>query len=162
MFLAEALMSRADLRSRVEQVRAQLRVSARWQEGEEPEESATVLLAHLRGLEDELTALVRSIARTNGQAELEPGMTIAEALVVRDGLAARRRSLVAAADAASGPSQEWESVWDEDEGRSRRVRVSFVQGLDVKALRVEADRVAAEFRALDVSLQGANWRVQLV
>lgn len=63
MKLAEALVSRADMQKRLEQLRERLRLSALVQEGEQPPENPADLLAELERLIAELTALIPRINR---------------------------------------------------------------------------------------------------
>ncbi len=62
--------------------------SARYQEGEQPAESAVDLLAQARALTGDLESLIRRINRTNAASELEPGVTITDAIARRDALEA--------------------------------------------------------------------------
>jgi hypothetical protein len=155
MKLAEALAQRADATRRVEQLRARIVGSARYQEGEEPAEDARALLVEVADVLDELETLIRRINRTNVVAELEPGVTVTDALARRDVLRLRHAVLSAAADAAAG----------RDRGgmvRQLRSELKMLAALPVAELRSQADRLAREIRDLDVRIQQRNWEVELV
>jgi hypothetical protein len=63
MKLAEALAERADAVRRVDQLRARVVGSARYQEGEEPAEDAQALLLEAGDVLDTLERLIRRINR---------------------------------------------------------------------------------------------------
>lgn len=100
MKLAEALVLRADAARRVEQLRARVVGSARYQEGEEPAEDAGALLAEAGEVLGELEDLIRRINRTNAHAVVEGGGTLTDALARRDVLRLRHSVVTSAADAA--------------------------------------------------------------
>jgi len=157
MKLAEALALRSDAQKRLAQLQARAVGAARYQEGEEPPELAADLLAAARAVTEEIEALVRHINRTNASTELEPGLTITDAIAQRDVLALRRKLVTAVADAAAG---------DEDRlgGWRRQLRSELRQLTDVPVadLRREADDLARRYRELDVRLQEANWATELI
>jgi hypothetical protein len=154
MKLAEALALRSDAQKRVAQLQARALASARYQEGEQPSESAADLLAEARRVIDEIEGLVRTINRTNAATELEPGVTITDAIARRDALAQQRKLLAAVADAAAGGGDG--RMW-----RQLRSELREVTDLPVGELRREADDVSRQYRELDVRLQQANWTTDL-
>lgn len=154
MKLAEALALRSDAQKRLEQLKARAVACARYQEGEPPVEDAAALLAQARDVVVEIEDLVRRINRTNAASELEPGLTLTDAIARRDALAARRKLVVAVADAAAGDHQ---GGW----ARQLRSELRFVTDLPVAQLREEADRIARDYRELDTRLQAANWTVDV-
>jgi hypothetical protein len=155
MKLAEALALRSDAQKRAILLQARALASARYQEGEQPSESAADLLAEARAVVDEVETLVRRINRTNAATELEPGVTITDAIARRDALAQHRKVLAAVADAAAGRSDG--RMW-----RQLRSELREVTDLPVGELRREADDVSRQYRELDVRLQQANWATDLV
>ena len=102
MLLGEALADRASKKKQLEQVEARAVSVARYQEGEQPAESAEELLAQGRTLIGELRELARRINRTNSATDLDPGFTLTDALALRDGYAAQYRMVTAIADAGAG------------------------------------------------------------
>lgn len=155
MKLAEALALRADAQKRLEQLKARATAAARYQEGEPPAEDAAALLTRAAEVVDEIEDLVRRINRTNAATELEPGMTLTDAIARRDALASRRRLTAAVADAAVGESGHG---W----ARQLRSELRYVTDLPVRDLRDRADRLAREHRELDTRLQAANWAVDVL
>ena len=156
MKLAEALAVRSDTQKRLAQILARAVASARYQEGEQPAESAVELVAQARALTEELESLIRRINRTNASTELEAGLTITDAIARRDALALRRKVLTNVADAASGSN-------DRNQGWARQLRseLRLVTDVPVPELRAEADDLARQYRELDVRIQEANWATEL-
>jgi len=155
MKLAEGLALRADAARRVEQLRSRIAGSARYQEGEEPPEDATALLAEAGAALDELQILIRRINRTNAAAEIGADGTITDALARRDVLRLRHAVVTTAADAAAGNSHG-------GIGRQLRSELKMLAALPVAGLRAQADEIARELRELDIRIQRANWEVDLL
>lgn len=151
MKLAEALILRADLQKRLEQVRARLYNNVLIQEGEEPSERPESLLKEFMGIEKDLTKLIQAINRTNHQSAFNEELTIAEALVERDALLSQRNLYFQAADRAS-----------EKQDRYSRTEIKNVSTIDVKEFQKAADDLAKEYRKLDTKIQGLNWNIDLI
>jgi hypothetical protein len=151
MKLAEALVLRADIQKRVEQLRERLKASALVQEGDQPPEEPQELLTELEGLLDQLAGLIVGINRTNLQTMVDDRLTLTESLAQRDVLDLRLGILKALADTAAQRLDRY--------GRSEIRRVPTV---DVGALRKEIDRLARERRELDTAIQATNWTTELV
>jgi hypothetical protein len=149
--LAEALASRADAQKRLAQLRNRIAMSARYQEGDAPSEDAGELLAEADRIADDLERLIRAINKTNSLTEVEPGISLTDALARRDVLAVRRSMVQSAADAGSIRQD-----------RSTRSEVKFVTSLDVPELRRRADDLAREYRELDARVQALNWETELI
>ncbi len=151
MKLAEALVLRADLQKRIEQLRDRLQQSALVQEGEQPPENPQELLAELERLINELTSLITRINRTNVSAETASGVSITAALARRDTLALQYSVLDAVANRAG-----------DRVSRYSRTEIRTVPTVDVAALRRQLDRLAEQRRELETALQAANWTSDLV
>ena len=154
MKLAEALAERSDAKRRVEQLRARLVGSARYQEGETPAEDAASLLAEAGEALDALESLIRRINRTNATVDMGADGTLTDALARRDVLRVRHALLTTAADAASGRDQR--SV------RQLRSELAMVSALPVAELRAQTDALAREMRELDMRIQRTNWEADLL
>ncbi len=155
MKLAEGLALRADAARRVEQLRARIVGSARYQEGEEPAENAAALLAEVGMVLDEFEELIRRINRTNAAAQIGSDGTITDALARRDVLRLRHAVATSAADAATGRNHG-------GSGRQLRSELKMLAALPVAELRAQADGLAREIRELDVRIQRSNWEVDLL
>ncbi|MER5866264.1 DIP1984 family protein [Kitasatospora sp. NPDC002040] len=154
MKLAEALAERAAASRRVEQLRARVIGSARYQEGEEPAENAAEILAQAGEVLDELERLIRQINRTNSTAVVEGGGTLMDALARRDVLRLRHSVLTSAADAAAGKGQHGV--------RQLRSELRILSALPVVELHARADVLAKELREVDTLIQRTNWEIDLI
>jgi hypothetical protein len=150
MKLAEALVLRADHQKRVAQLKQRLQLVARVQEGDRPAEDPQALLAELERVIAELTDLIQRINRTNAATALEPGLTISDALAVRDML-----------DLRHGAFRELAQRATVTQDRYSRSEIRFQSTVDAGALQHRADQVAQERRDLDTRLQAANWVIDL-
>ncbi|WP_432969168.1 DIP1984 family protein [Dactylosporangium sp. CA-233914] len=153
MKLAEALALRADASRRVEQLRARIAGSARYQEGETPAEDAAALLAEVGAVLDELESLIRRINRTNAATVVEGG-TLTDALARRDVLRLRHGVVTSAASAAAGEGQRGL--------RQLRSELKMLSALPVADLRREADDLARQLREVDTLIQRTNWEADLL
>lgn len=157
MLLGEALADRASKKKQLEQVAARATSVARYQEGEQPAESAEQLLDQGRRLIGVLRDLARRINRTNSATELDPGFTLTDALAMRDAYAAQYRLVTAIADAGAGGVRQGIG-W----GRQLRSELQQVSAVQVADLRAEADQIAEGRRRLDVRIQQAGWSTELL
>lgn len=151
MKLAEALVLRADLKKRIEQLRARLQLSTMVQEGEQPPENPQELLAEMERLVTQWTDLVVRINRTNLQGQIADGTQLTDALARRDGLALRSSVLNTVAEAASNRLD-----------RYSRTEIKKVPTVDVGAIRRQMDTLARQWRELDTAIQAANWAIDLI
>ncbi len=151
MKLAEALILRADAQKRVEQLRDRLTSSAKVQQGEQPPENPSDLLAELERVSTTLLKLVKDINRTNVLSVLEDGMTIADAIAARDNLMLRRGVYASLAQAATVT----QSIYSRSE-------VKFVSTVNVADIQRRVDDLSAQHRELDARIQAANWNTDLL
>jgi hypothetical protein len=151
MKLAEALVLRADLQTRLAQMRTRLTQSALVQEGEQPPENPTELLAELAQMLAQLQDLVARINKTNLQATLPNGTTLTDALAQRDILSQQHSIISELANTASNRIERY--------GRSEIRKLATV---DVAALRRQLDELARQRRELDTTIQATNWTIDLI
>jgi hypothetical protein len=150
MKLAEALVQRADLQKRIEQIRQRLKRSALVQEGEQPPENPGELLAEVERLLGELTSLIGRINRANLATQLADGTTLTDALARRDTLALHYSILEDLATAASV-----------ELNRYSRTEIKSFPTIQVSAVRRQMDTLAQQRRELDTAIQATNWTVDL-
>jgi hypothetical protein len=150
MKLAEALVLRADVQKRIEQMRNRLRQSVIVQEGETPPEDPQELLSEAERLTNQLAQLVAGINRANLATTLADGSTLTEALARRDALQMQYSLIESAAETASARVDRY--------GRSEIRKVSTV---DVGALRKQMERLAKARRELDTAIQATNWATEI-
>ncbi|HEY7127628.1 MAG TPA: DIP1984 family protein [Ktedonobacterales bacterium] len=151
MKLAEALVLRADIQKRVEQLRQRLTQSAMVQEGETPPEEPAALFAELARLLTQLPTLVTQINRTNLQTRLPEGKTLTQALAERDALDLRLSVLNTLAQVPSSRTN-----------RYSRSEIRYVITVDMGDIRRQIDQLAQQRRELDTAIQATNWNTDLV
>ena len=151
MKLAEALIWRADAKKRLEQIKARLLRNAKVQEGDAPAEDPARLLEEYTRLVDEFRLMVQRINRTNSMAALREGLTLSDALAVRDALSMRVDVLRSLAQTA---------VVTQD--RFTKSEVKFRSTVNVAELQQQIDQLAVEHRTLDAEIQALNWQVELL
>ncbi|MBS1251872.1 MAG: hypothetical protein MAG451_00906 [Anaerolineales bacterium] len=151
MKLAEALILRADQQKRIEQLKQRLLRNAKVQEGDEPAENPQALLAELERVSEELEQFIQRINRTNSATELEPELTLTDALATRDVLRLKHgiyRNLAQAATVT--------------QDRYSRSEVKFKSTVRISDIQKQADQLAKEYRELDAKIQQANWQTELL
>ena len=151
MKLAEALAERSDCQNRLEEMKKRLIRSARVQEGDQPAEDTTELLAESERVFARLLELVSAINRTNSKTTFDNNRTISDAIAERDVVAKRRAFLIGIAEAA-GTRQD----------RYSRSEVRFVATVSVGRLQAEVDQLAKRYRELDTRMQELNWNTELI
>jgi hypothetical protein len=150
MKLAEALVLRADVQKRIEQLRNRLRLSVLIQEGETPPENPQELLAEAERVTNQLARLVARINRANLATALPDGSALTDALARRDALQTRYSLIETAADTASARIDRY--------GRSEIRKIATV---DVGALRKQLEELVKERRELDTAIQATNWATEI-
>lgn len=151
MKLAEALILRADIQKRMEQIRNRLYNNVLTQEGELPSENPEILLEEFMSLQKDLTSIIKSINRTNNNTQFNDNISLSEALVDRDTILSKRTILSNAADRAS-----------EKQDRYSRSEIKNISTIDIKDFQKQADILSKEFRELDTKIQGLNWNTDLI
>lgn len=151
MKLAEALILRADLQKKIEQLKSRLENNVVVQEGDKPSEEPDVLLREFENCVIELTNLIKRINKTNNQTRFNEEWTLADALAERDGIWEKRLVLSHIAEAASIKQD-----------RYSRTEIKYISIVNVKEMQKEVDRLSKEFRELDTKIQGLNWTVDLI
>ena len=150
MKIAEALIERADIQKRIEQLRDRLSNNALVQEGEEPAEDPTSLLSELDRLEKRLCELDARINLTNANT-VSGGMTVTEMLALRDCLAQKTDIM---RDFLRAASQKWM--------RGRGSEIVVKSTVSVSELQKQVDDISKQLRELDTRIQGINWNTDLI
>lgn len=149
MKLAEALQERADLNSKINELRSRLSNNATVQEGEAPAENPAELLSQLDECAARLEELIARINATNCATVTERG-TLTELIAKRDCLTLRLSAYRNLVDEASCLAP-----------RATRTEIKIVSAVDVKKLQKQADELAKELRLTDNLIQQSNWLTEL-
>lgn len=150
MKLAEALQERADVNTRIDQLRERLKNNAQVQEGEKTAEDPAELMRELDGCVARLESLIARINRTNSQT-VQDGRTLTQMLARRDALTTQISVYHAFLSDAS-------RIWQRASGSEIKLK----SAVDVKALRAKVDGLAKELRTLDNAIQALNWTTELL
>ena len=150
MKLAEALILRADIQKRIEQLRHRLMNNAKVQEGDAPAEKPEALLKELEAATAELEKLIKRIHKTNSATEFEKGRTLTDALAERDVLLLRKGVYSGLVTAATVTQQLYS-----------RSEIKFVATVNVGRTQKQADALAKQYRELDAKIQEFNWKTDL-
>lgn len=149
MKLAEALQERADLNSKINELRSRLSNNATVQEGEAPAENPAELLSQLDECAARLEELIARINATNCATVTERG-TLTELIAKRDCLTFRLSAYRNLVDEASCLAP-----------RATRTEIKIVSAVDVKKVQKQADELAKELRLTDNLIQQSNWLTEL-
>ena len=149
MKLAEALILRADLQTRLEQLRQRMIANARVQEGEEPSEDPKELLKELDGITKKLEEMITRINLTNAATVVEK-VTLTEMLAKRESLMQKISVMRSLLETAGNVIM-----------RGSKTEVKILSTVPVAKLRKETDQMSEELRKLDTKIQSLNWTTEL-
>ncbi|MCQ2407624.1 MAG: DIP1984 family protein [Oscillospiraceae bacterium] len=150
MKLAAALMRRADLQNKINELEIRLLHNARVQEGEKPAEAPAELLEALHETFREHEALVTAINLTNAQSSVD-GQTITARIAHRDTLMWKQRVLRGFLNEASILAP-----------RTAKTEIRITSAVDVRKLQKQLDGIAKELRECEEKLQEINWTTELI
>ncbi|MBQ1447894.1 MAG: DIP1984 family protein [Erysipelotrichaceae bacterium] len=150
MKLAEALQERADLNTRISELRNRLSNNALVQEGEKPAEDPTELLKQLDDSCARLEELMARINKTNQETKSE-GKTITEMIAHRDALKVQVEIYRSLIEEASSNTR-----------RATRTEIKILSTVDVRKLQKKADAISKEIRTTDNKIQELNWTSELL
>ena len=150
MKLAEALQERADLRTKIDELRSRLTNNALVQEGDDPAEDPQELLSVLDAAVARSEELTARVNKTNCLTHAGEG-SITE--------------LIARKDALSLQLSVYRNLINEASQSARRARgteIKIVSAVNVRALQKKADHLAQELRRTDNRIQELNWTTELL
>lgn len=150
MKLAEALAERADIQTRIQQLRERLSLNAKVQEGEKPAEDPSNLLQETDLLITRLEELIYRINETNSKTSCA-GKSLTELLAKRDCLSLKVRILRSFLNQASNLV---------DRGYTTDIKIKST--ISVVNKQKELDKLSQELRKLDMQIQQCNWTTDLL
>ena len=151
MKLAEALIVRADLQKKMEQLRPRLTRSAKVQEGEKPPENPQDLIKELENLSAQLEELIRRINKTNAVTMCENDMSLTAALAKRDVLGVKRSLYHSLVEAAAVQQNRYSGS-----------EIKIESTVKVAKIQKQVDDLARQYRELDTQIQQVNWNTDLL
>ncbi|MBF1337291.1 MAG: DIP1984 family protein [Leptotrichia sp.] len=150
MKLAEALILRADLQKRIDQLRVRLNNNAKVQENDEPSEKPEELLNELDSNINQLKVLIKQINKTNC-VTVSNGQTLADLIAERDTLTLKSNVLRGFLNIAGQKVNLYSTT-----------EIKIMSTVDVPALQKELDLLSKKIRETDTELQQANWLTELI
>lgn len=150
MKLAEALIERADLQKRLDQLEERLYNNALVQDGEEPAEDPVSLLSEMEAVNASLEELVTRINLTNAAIKVD-GSTLTALIAKRDSLTRRVRITRRFLNAASQTGM-----------RSRGSEIILKSSVPVREMQKTVDELSKALRETDMTIQSANWSNDLI
>ena len=150
MKLAEALILRADLQKRIDQLRVRLNNNAKVQENDEPSEKPEELLNELDNNINQLKILIKQINKTNC-VTVSNGQTLADLIAERDTLTLKSNILRGFLNIAGQKVNLYSTT-----------EIKIMRTVDVPALQKELDLLSKKIRETDTELQQANWLTELI
>ena len=150
MKLAEALILRADLQKRIDQLRVRLNNNAKVQENDEPSENPEELLNELDNNINQLKILIKQINKTNC-VTVSNGQTLADLIAEKDTLTLKSNILRGFLNIAGQKVNLYSTT-----------EIKIMSTVDVPALQKEFDLLSKKIRETDTELQQANWLTELI
>ena len=150
MKLAEALILRADLQKRIDQLRVRLNNNAKVQENDEPSEKPEELLNELDSNINQLKVLIKQINKTNC-VTVSNGQTLADLIAERDTLTLKSNVLRGFLNIAGQKVNLYSTT-----------EIKIMSTVDVPALQKKLDLLSKKIRETDTELQQANWLTELI
>lgn len=150
MKLAEALIERADLQRRLDEIQSRIENNVIFQEGDKPSEDPTELLSQFDNIMTRIEELIMKINVTNNDTILENGSTMVAALAKRDILKRKQKAYREFATSATPGANRYSSS-----------EIKFVSAIDVTDIQKKADKIAKQYREVDSLIQQENWLTDL-
>lgn len=150
MKLAEALILRKDLQTRIARVRERLFANVLNQEGDAPSEDPSELIRRLNKAYAELEDIINRINKTNANTPFGDS-SLADAITKRDIMIRKVSVLREALQKASERTQ-----------RYSQKEIRIVTTLNIAEEEKWVDQLAYEARVLDSKIQAKNWEVDLL
>ena len=150
MKLASALVERADLQKRIQELSTRLNNNAKVQEGEKPSENPQELLEELKKDFVRLEELIARINKTNNET-VSGSETLTDLIAKRDCLKQR-----------IGIMRDFLNRSSEKTNRYTRTEIRILSTVSVSDLQKEVDALSKELRETDEKIQGLNWTTELI
>ena len=151
MKLAEALIERADLKTKLRSIESRLMNNAKVQEGLEPSEDPKKLIEELNQLTERFLYLVVHINKTNELTINREGKTISALIAERDALTQKHKILDNFIDAGSDLTS-----------RISHSEIRTISTFNVAETQKILDDISKQIRVTDTKIQELNWLTELI
>ena len=151
MKLAEALLLRSDLQTKLASLQQRINNNVLVQEGDQPSEDPYLLIKEAFIVNKELHELIQRIHATNAQAKSIEGKSLLFVLNQRDFLTQQHRILQQAIDSSR-----------RENGRYSSSEIRWIKTISVADLQKQADEMSKQLRQNNLEIQASNWQVDLI
>ncbi|OTG67942.1 septicolysin [Acinetobacter sp. ANC 4470] len=151
MKLAEALLLRSDLQTKLASLQQRINNTVLVQEGDQPSEDPNVLLSNAFAVNMELHDLIKRIHSTNAQAKTINGKSLLDVLNARDRFISQHRIIQQAIDSSR-----------RDNARYSSSEIRWIKVISVSELQKQADDISAKLRQNNLEIQASNWQIDLI
>ncbi|MDE6781305.1 MAG: DIP1984 family protein [Ruminococcus sp.] len=150
MKLAEALLLRAEMKTKIGQIAVRLNQNAKVQEGEKPAENPYTLIKELDSVSDEMEKLIKNINYTNC-ITVENGISLTDMIAEKDVLKEKITVMKNFLSNASAVVTRYSNT-----------EIKILSTVDVAELQKKVDAMSKQLRELDMNIQRINWTVDLI
>lgn len=151
MKLAEALLLRSDLQTKLASLQQRINTNILIQEGDQASEDANALIQEAFQVNAELHQIIRRIHLTNANAQTIHGKALLNVLNERDALTQKHRIVQQAIDSSR-----------RENGRYSSSEIRWVKTISVAELQKQADEISQQLRQNNLEIQASNWQVDLL
>ena len=151
MKLAEALLLRSDLQTKLASLQQRINNSVLIQEGDQPSEDPHTLIKEAQAVNAELYHLIQRIHATNAQAHTCDGRPLLAVLNERDALTSQHRIVQQAIDHTQRDNVRYSSS-----------EIRWIKTISVAELQKQADEISQKLRQNNLEIQASNWQVDLI
>lgn len=151
MKLAEALLLRSDLQTKLASLQQRINNNVLIQEGDELSEDPNALMGEAFNVNTELHHLIEKIHATNSQAKTSTGQSMLSVLNTRDLLTQQHRIIQQAIDSSR-----------RENGRYSSSEIRWVKTIAVADLQKQADAISQQLRQNNLEIQASNWQIELI
>lgn len=149
MKLAEVLKERADLNSKIQELRSRISSNVVMQEGVNPAEDPEQLIIELNHSIDRLEVLIATINTINCNTMID-GTSLTNLLAKKDALNLKINAYKAIVENASNLTN-----------RTYSTDIKNLSAIDVKKVQNDLDLYSKELRLLDNKIQYTNWTTEI-
>jgi len=150
MKLAEALIERKSLKTKMDELKSRIYNNLQIQEGDQIIVDPKVLMKELERTITRFQEIVIKINQTNHSHVLANSLTIAQALIKRDMLRYRYCVMSNIVNKAIPQSDRYSAR-----------EIKYLPIVDINIIQKKADKSAQKARELDTKIQESNWLVEL-
>lgn len=151
MKLAEALLLRSDMQTKLASLQQRINNNILVQEGDTPSEDPNQLIQEASAVNRELHDLIQRIHATNAQAAASNGKKLLELIIERDALTSQHRILQQAIDHSR-----------RENGRYSSSEIRWIKTISVADIQEQADDISKQLRQNNLEIQASNWQVDLI